>query len=203
MNVPVEITYRNIEKTDFLDDLIHRQAAKLEQTCGHISSCRVALERPQVHQRTGNIHRLRIDVTVPPGHELVSTQEPGDNDMHDNVETVILRGFKAVRRQLTQLVDRQRGQVKAHEEARALVIRLFADYGFLKTPEGREIYFHRHAVLHGDFERLAIGTAVRFDEEPGLDGPQASTVQIIDKPGVAAGQQEPADLATPPRGWDA
>jgi cold shock CspA family protein len=203
MNVPIEITYRNVEKTEFLDDLIRQQAAKLEQACDHLSSCRVAVEQPQTHQRVGNRYRVRIDVTVPPGHELVSTQEPADNDMHDNVQTVILRGFKAVRRQLTGLVDRQRGDVKTHDEPQALVVRLFADYGFLKTPDGREIYFHRNAVLHGDFDCLEIGTAVRFAEEQGGSGPQASTVQIIDKPGALAGSGERAAAATPPLGWEA
>jgi cold shock CspA family protein len=51
-------------------------------------------------------------------------------------------------------------------------------YGFLATPDGREIYFHRHSVLHPGFDRLAIGTEVRFVEESGEKGPQASTVAI-------------------------
>ena len=57
---------------------------------------------------------------------------------------------------------RQRGDVKAHEEAlRACVSKLFPEdgYGFLETPDGREIYFHRRSVLHPGFDRLAIGTA--------------------------------------------
>jgi len=37
--------------------------------------------------------------------------------------------------------------------------------------------------LNDDFDRLEIGTGVRFVEEPGEEGPQASTVQIVDKPG--------------------
>jgi cold shock CspA family protein len=52
-------------------------------------------------------------------------------------------------------------------------------YGFLTTPEGEEIYFHRNSVLNDAFERLAIGTRVRFVEEAGEQGPQASTVAIV------------------------
>src|SRR2546427_559512 len=59
-------------------------------------------------------------------------------------------------------------------------------YGFLRTRDGRQIYFHRRSVLHDGFERLAIGTEVRFEEEDGSDGPQASTVQIVSKPGGRA-----------------
>jgi len=53
------------------------------------------------------------------------------------------------------------------------------DYGFLETPDGREIYFHRNSVLHPGFDRLEIGTEVRFVEELGQEGPQASTVAIV------------------------
>jgi cold shock CspA family protein len=44
------------------------------------------------------------------------------------------------------------------------------------------VYFHRNSVLHDDFERLAIGTEVRFTPQDGDDGPRASSVQIVAKP---------------------
>jgi outer membrane receptor protein involved in Fe transport len=49
-------------------------------------------------------------------------------------------------------------------------------FGFLETDDGREIYFHRHSVANGGFDRLHIGTTVRFVEEQGEKGPPASTV---------------------------
>jgi cold shock CspA family protein len=63
----------------------------------------------------------------------------------------------------------------------ARVTRLYPEegYGFLTTPGGREIYFHRASVLNGGFDRLTIGSEVRFTEEPGEEGPQASSVQIV------------------------
>ena len=54
-------------------------------------------------------------------------------------------------------------------------------YGFLASDDGREIYFHRNSVLGRAFPRLKIGTTVRFVEEPGEKGPQATTVRIISK----------------------
>jgi cold shock CspA family protein len=64
------------------------------------------------------------------------------------------------------------------------VSRLFPQegYGFLDTPDGRGIYFHRRSVLHPGFDHLAIGTEVRVLEEPGEKGPQASTVAIMGIP---------------------
>jgi cold shock CspA family protein len=46
---------------------------------------------------------------------------------------------------------------------------------------GSEIYFHRHSVLSPGFDHLAVGTEVRFAEEEGDRGPQASTVEIAEE----------------------
>jgi len=58
------------------------------------------------------------------------------------------------------------------------VTKLFVDrgYGFIEDEEGREIYFHRNSVLGIAFEKLHVGAKVRFAEEDGDKGPQASTV---------------------------
>jgi cold shock CspA family protein len=34
-------------------------------------------------------------------------------------------------------------------------------------------------VLHDDFDRLTVGTEVRFNPEEGEDGTQASSVQVV------------------------
>jgi cold shock CspA family protein len=114
----------------------------------------------------------------------------------------VLGAFRAARRQLQSTTERRRGETRSPREPRALVVRLFpeASYGFLKTPDGRELYFHRHSVLHDDFERLAVGTEVRFAESEGEQGPQASTVQVVNKPGVRLPPSGPTTLP-PPRGW--
>ena len=57
-------------------------------------------------------------------------------------------------------------------------------YGFLKTGDGREIYFHRNSVLDDAFARLKPGARVAFSEEMGDKGPQASTVKLLGKQGL-------------------
>lgn len=204
MQVPLELTFRDVLKTDAVERLVREQAKKLEKFCDHIISCRVAIERPQQHQQLGSAFRVRIDLTVPPGHEIVAIRDPVDHDLHDDLQTVIISAFKVARRQLQELVERQRRDVKTHEEPRALIVRLFRDqgYGFLKTLDGREIYFHRNSVLHGDFERLEAGTEVRFEEAMGENGPQATTVQVVAKRGARTKRERAADEAKPPRGWE-
>jgi cold shock CspA family protein len=60
---------------------------------------------------------------------------------------------------------------------------LFSDrgYGFIATPEGREVYFHRNSVLGPGFDDCKLGDHVRFAEEQGALGPQASSVTIVEE----------------------
>jgi len=187
MEEPLEITFRGVERTEALEKLIVDEVANLEKVCNYIISCTIAVEKPHKHPRSGNPYRVRIGVQVPHNPEIVVIQEPGEGKMHDSLTKVLRSAFKAIRRQLKRLVEKQRYQTKTHpqQEASAVVHKFFPDegYGFLKTIEGREIYFHKNSVLHGDFDRMEIGTGVRYVETPGEKGPQASTVQIVDKPG--------------------
>lgn len=191
MQVPPQIDFRHIDRTPELERLINEKIARLEKFCDHITSCRVAVERPHRHESGGNPYRVRIDINVPPGHEVVVTKNPGDHDPHDELRTVINNSFRAAERQLKELTDRQQSEVKTHEEPHALVSKIFPDqgYGFLRTLEGREVYFHKNSVIEHEFDDLAIGTEVRFAQTMGEKGPQATTVHIVNKPGERAGER--------------
>ena len=77
---------------------------------------------------------------------------------------------------------RTRGETKAREAvAHGRVGELLPDHGFIETPEGRTVYFHRNSVLEDAFDELETGSEVRFTEEMGEEGPQASTVKVIGK----------------------
>jgi cold shock CspA family protein len=186
MEVPLEITFRDVDKTDDIEDLIRAKAARLDKICDHIVSCRVAVEKPHEHQKSGHAFRVRINMRVPPGHDLVVKRESTGGHLHEKLPAVLSQAFDAAFRQLKKLVEKQLGQVKSHpeQEKAAVVIRLNAGegYGFIKTQEGRELYFHRNSVLNDNFDRLEIGTGVRYVDTAGDEGPKASTVQIIDKP---------------------
>jgi cold shock CspA family protein len=187
MKIPLEIAFKGIPHTDEIEALIRAEAAKLDRVCDYITSCRVAVERRQQHQEVGNPYRVRINLTVPPGHELVVKREPSMGDMHDPLEIVIKGAFTAAARQLRKLAEQQRGEVKVHpdQQVTAVVHKLFPEqgYGFLKTVDTQEeIYFHRNSVAHDDFHRLRIGMGVRYTVEFGEKGLQATAVQIVDAP---------------------
>jgi len=105
------------------------------------------------------------------------------------LESLITLTFASARRQLKKMMDKQRGEVKvpAQQDNMAMVEKLFRDqeYGFLRATDGQQVYFHRNSVLHKHWEKLTPGTAVRYTPELGEKGLQASTVELVDKPGVA------------------
>ena len=119
MQLPVNITYRGIEKSEEIENLVLSKAARLDHFCDHISRCDVAIEQPNHAHQKGNQFRVRIDVTVPPGHELVSEEKQLDKGAHDPLSKVVHDAFKTMERQLRHLVEVQRRKVKAHEKTRS------------------------------------------------------------------------------------
>ncbi|HSP86785.1 MAG TPA: HPF/RaiA family ribosome-associated protein [Ignavibacteriaceae bacterium] len=183
MQIPLEISYRDVTKTETLENLIREKAKKLEQFCDSITGCRIAVERPHNYVKTGNQYRIRLSITVPPGREIVISKEPGKNDMHDSLPTVIRDAFSAARKQLQKVIEINRRETKKHpeQEVRAIISKVYPEegYGFLRTINGREIYFHKNSLLNEDIDNLKEGRGVRFFEQEGEKGPQASTVQVI------------------------
>jgi len=174
MQLPMHIKVRDMSVSEAAETAIRERAASLAAYYDRIMSCRVVVEGPVRHHRKAPF-TVRIDLSVP-GAELVVDRQ-ADEDLY----VAIRDAFDAARRRLEDYARRQRGAVKSHGAApRARVRRLFPerDYGFLETADGREIYFHRNSVLRPGFDRLAVGTEVRFAEEEGAQGPQATTVAI-------------------------
>ena len=204
MQVPLEVSYRNVEKTDALEALVQEKVDKLEEVCDHISSCRIAIEKAHDHPSSGSPYRVRIDLTVPPRHELAVTKSPDEGTQYEPLEAVIRDAFEAARRQLAELNERQHQKVKSHptQEMTGIVTKLSADegYGFIKSLEGQEIYFNRNSVLSNDFDRLEIGTGVQFFAQEGDEGLRASTVGIVNKPGASASKVSEEEIE-PPLGW--
>jgi cold shock CspA family protein/ribosome-associated translation inhibitor RaiA len=188
MQLPLEVNFHDVPRSDWSVALIRERAERLERYNDHIIACQVIVSQPHQHQHKGRPFRVTVEVRLPRHAPLVAIEEPAIVEQgHGNLKPVINGAFDALERQLRALGGTNRREVlaPAEGEARGLVVRLFEDegYGFLRTPDGREVYFHAHAVLHGDFPRLAVGTEVRFEAELGEAGPQASTVQIVNKPG--------------------
>ncbi|MDH5470000.1 MAG: HPF/RaiA family ribosome-associated protein, partial [Gammaproteobacteria bacterium] len=63
MQIPLQITYRNMEPSAAVEANIRGKAAKLDQFSDQIMSCRVVVEAPHGHHHQGNLFQVRIDLT--------------------------------------------------------------------------------------------------------------------------------------------
>jgi cold shock CspA family protein/ribosome-associated translation inhibitor RaiA len=176
MELPLQIATRNFDLSPADEQMMRDAAAKLESFASRIMSCRVLLELQSRKRQTGNRYHVRIDLAVP-GSEIVIKRQSDASLL-----TAAQEAFKAAARRLQDRIRKQRGDIKLnHTAPRAVVTRLlpWEGYGFLTTPDGREVYFDRHSVLHDAFDRLELGAEVRYSLEPGDKGPQASTVALV------------------------
>ena len=108
MQIPVQITVRDIPQSEAVETRIRQKVQKLEEFYAHIISCRVVLEAPHRHKQQGKEYTLRIDIGVP-GHEIVVNR-----DHHEDVYVALRDGFDSAKRQLGEYVHRTRRETKKH-----------------------------------------------------------------------------------------
>jgi len=178
MEKPLTIAARGVALTPGTEAEIRRRALGLERFYPDLVGCSIVISGPSARHRTGGPYEVLLDLRVPGSPPIHVNRQH-----QERLARAVDDAFDTATRRLQDLERLQRGQVKrrAEPQRRATVARLFPseDYGFLETEDGREIYFHRHSILD-DFDRLTLGTAVRFHEEAGERGPQASTVVVVE-----------------------
>lgn len=196
----VETTFKNLDESEAVERLVEAEAAKLERFYDRITRCRVVIEQPNKHHRRGALYHATVELDVP-GDVIVVDQIPSErariahSDVpggdkadecdvaHKYVQVAVQDAFRKAGRRLQDYARRLEGVQKVHETAPlAEVASLGADYGFLLSEDGREVYFHRNSVLNGAFDSLRVGLRVRFVEELGEKGPQATTVTLSHGP---------------------
>jgi len=181
METPVQVTFQDIEHSDSIESLIREKVAKLEEFHGRITSCRVAVSQPRARGRQGHLYKVRVDITVPGGKEIVASRDPGVDHSHEDITVAIRDAFDAANRQLQDYARRRGGEVKRTvQPPHGRITQIFKtkDHGFILSPDGEDVYFHRNAVSDGDFDDLEVGMEVRYAVAEGEspNGPQATTV---------------------------
>jgi ribosomal subunit interface protein len=175
MKLPLQVTFRNIPSSEAIEANINEKASKLDRFYDRIMSCRVVVDSTQRRQHQGKLYGVRIDITVPRKELAVTRAE------NEDVYIAVRDAFDAAGRRLEEHARRERGDVKTHQgPSIGRIVKLFPDenYGFIQTPDEREIYFHHNSVMNGDVGRLQVGSDVTFIEEQGTEGPQAARVSI-------------------------
>jgi len=109
MQIPLQITIRDMGHSEALETHIRDKVNKLEEFFNHIMSCRVVVDVPHKHHHQGKQFNVRIDIGVP-GNEIVVNR-----DHAEDVYVALRDAFDAAKRQLEDYARKMRGDIKAHE----------------------------------------------------------------------------------------
>jgi ribosomal subunit interface protein len=188
VQIPVEITFHNIQRSEWVEEAIREKIARLEKLFDRLVTCRVRVERRATNATNSIPPVVRIEVGVPGHKDLVVSHEPEhlqqkfqDPDMRNAIN----EAFRIAERQLLDFKEQLKGRTKAplHDGANQFLGQVAelapeADHGFLLTKEGGLLYFHRNSLLTGDFDSLKRGDEVHYVEDLGDTGPIASKVRV-------------------------
>jgi cold shock CspA family protein len=181
MQTQPHVSFDDIPIDEQVRDAALEHIDQLEDAYGRITGCHVVIAQPHRHHREGRLYSVRVDVRVP-GGEIVVNRDHHLDHAHEDVFVALRDSFAAARRRLEDHVRRLRGVEKVHAaRAQGHVSQIFPlqGYGFIETPDGREIYFHQHALSERDFQLVDLGSQVFYSEEEGDEGPQAAFVQLV------------------------
>jgi ribosomal subunit interface protein len=180
MQSPVQVTFRDFPPSPALTAHVEKRATKLETFFDRIVKCHVVIENPHRHSKHGKRFHVRIDLHVP-GRELVVSRTP--DQAKEDAYAAVDDAFADAERVLEEFSRTHKFDNKTHlKPPHGVIAKLFPErgYGFIECEgDGREIYFHQNSLLGSRFDKLSIGARVRFAEEDGDKGPQASSVHVL------------------------
>ena len=65
MQIPLQISFRNMDPSPAIEAVVREKAAKLDRFFERIVSCDVTIEAPHRHHHKGKLYKVRIDIGMP------------------------------------------------------------------------------------------------------------------------------------------
>jgi cold shock CspA family protein/ribosome-associated translation inhibitor RaiA len=188
MQVPLELAFHNTKSAKWAEELIRARVAELEEIYGRLISCRVRVDQ-RAKNNAGTIPPVvRIELGIPGHKELVVSHEPEHLERkfkRPDLRNAIHEAFRIAERRLRDLKEqRERRTKEQHHDSENQALGQVAELapernqGFLMTKEGGLLYFHRNAILTGNFDKLRRGDEVYYVEDVGDTGPMATKVWV-------------------------
>jgi ribosome-associated translation inhibitor RaiA/cold shock CspA family protein len=187
MQIPLEITFHHIDKDDDAEERIREHVAHLEQIHDRIIACRVRVDKRANPAQDTIPPVVRIEISMPGGPDIVVAHEPDRLQRRfqaPDLYNAINEAFRIASRKLAAYKDQRTDYTSPirHEAAHEFLGQVAElapaqDHGFVLTKEGGLLYFHRNAVLAGDFDDLHRGDEVTYVEDVGDTGPIATKIR--------------------------
>ena len=183
MQIEPIISYRNIDPSPAVTEVILRRIAVLERLHNRITGCEVTLDAPQKRKSHGRVFRAHLSLHVP-GPDFSITREVARGSARDDLLLAVNRAFSGAEKHLKRQ-KKKMGAVETKHHPPILhghinLIEPELGYGYISADDGREVYFQRDSFASNVWEQLEIGTRLRFREQTGEKGPFAIAVSLAE-----------------------
>lgn len=108
MDQPLQISFRNMDRSDAVEAAVRERVDKLERYVDHITSCQVMVEAPHRQHHKGKIYHIRIEIGLPGRPELVISRDPAAAHAHEDIFVAVRDAFDAADRQVEEMVRKRR-----------------------------------------------------------------------------------------------
>ncbi|MGY8962138.1 MAG: HPF/RaiA family ribosome-associated protein [Rhodospirillales bacterium] len=118
MQIPIQITFHGIDKSDAVEGKIKERVDKLGKYSNRIIGCRVVVESHHKSHSNLNTNAAPFHVTIHlsvPGEDLVVRRDPKEMRAHEDMQIALRDSFEAMERRLkdytqkVKRVDRRQG----------------------------------------------------------------------------------------------
>ena len=118
MQIPIQITFHGIDKSDAVEGKIKERVDKLGKYSNRIIGCRVVVESHHKSHPNLNTNAAPFHVTIHlsvPGEDLVVRRDPKEMRAHEDMQIALRDSFEAMERRLkdytqkVKRVDRRQG----------------------------------------------------------------------------------------------
>ncbi|NNU81663.1 HPF/RaiA family ribosome-associated protein [Halovulum dunhuangense] len=184
MHTDPQIAFVDIDPDVRIERRIRERLTRLDRLSDKLISCSVKIRAPHQRHQKGTRYIVDIAAELPDGGRLSVGRSPGDDGAHQDPLVAVRDAFDAMERQLKRWKEQHGGRPTVLEhplQGRITRIEPGKDFGEIATTDGRNIYFHRNAVLGDGFDALLPGDTVELtvDQRDADKGPHASMVRPI------------------------
>jgi putative sigma-54 modulation protein len=118
MQIPIQITFHGIDKSDAVEGKFKERVDKLGKYSNRIIGCRVVVESHHKSHSNLNTNAAPFHVTIHlsvPGEDLVVRRDPKEMRAHEDMQIALRDSFEAMERRLkdytqkVKRVDRRQG----------------------------------------------------------------------------------------------
>lgn len=171
------ITWRNLTRSEAVENLVRKRIEAVERFCPEAVGLRVTLDAPQKPRHAARGFDVRLHLEVP-GPDLDVARTVRHGHAAEDIVRAVNAAFTALEKRIKETRRIMAGQEVKHHPAilHGEIVELEPDlgYGFLRGDDGREVYFQKDSLVTGNWDSLELGARLRFREQDGEKGPFAT-----------------------------